>query len=79
MTPLATAASLTALIVTLCYAFLCAVQPFAPCRHCHGNGRTPARFGLRRDCRHCNHTGRRIRIGRRVWTHLKDTHHRGTR
>lgn len=79
MTPLLTAASTLALLVTLGYGLLCAVQPFGPCRHCHGTGRVPTHIGrLRRDCHHCHHTGRRIRTGRRLWTYLKDTHRRGT-
>jgi hypothetical protein len=50
------------------YALACIGWPFAHCRHCHGAGhlRAPLGRGLRL-CRRCHATGRRLRLGRRLW------------
>jgi hypothetical protein len=49
------------------YALLCAEAPFGPCRLCRG-----------RLCRRCDGTGRRVRIGRRLYEYLRAEHARGT-
>ncbi|TKA09523.1 hypothetical protein [Actinacidiphila oryziradicis] len=77
-------ASACLLAVTLCYAGLCAVQPFADCRRCHGMGhatKTTRRGTLKRgkDCRHCKATGKRIRTGRHLYNLWRRTHRDGTR
>lgn len=68
-----------ALIVGV-YAALCWAFPFAPCRRCHGVGRIRARAGLFghsvRDCRWCRGSGRRLRLGRRLWNALARRHQR---
>ena len=59
--------------ITLGYAFTCAVWPFGPCRRCHGTGklRSPLNRRAYRLCPRCNHTGLRLRIGRRLYNHLR--------
>lgn len=49
-----------------CYAVACWLAPFARCGRCrkrdpHSPGKS------RRECRRCNSTGRRLRLGRRLW------------
>jgi hypothetical protein len=56
---------LAALTAAIGYAAVCGLAPFGPCWRC---GNDPTRRG---DCRHCQHTGRRIRTGRRLWTYLR--------
>ncbi|MQA14427.1 MAG: hypothetical protein GEV09_09710 [Pseudonocardiaceae bacterium] len=74
MTPLNDAASalaIVALIVTMGYLLACAAWPFAPCRRCHGTGCLRAPLGRAfRLCPRCRATGRRLRAGRRAYTHL---------
>lgn len=72
------------LLITLCYAALCAVSPFGNCRRCRGFG-----FHLRhtrrgrlvrgRDCRRCRGYGRRIRVGRHLYNVLAGLRREGTR
>jgi hypothetical protein len=86
MTPLPTllaALASTFTIVTFCYIFLCWVRPFTNCRHCHGTTRHTTRHtsrisGRSRPCRRCDHTGLRLRTGRRVCNHLARLHHHTT-
>ncbi|MCD0482799.1 hypothetical protein LO771_10410 [Streptacidiphilus sp. ASG 303] len=71
-------------VVTLGYAGLCAVQPFGPCRACHGIGfqtTTDRKGRLKRgkDCRRCKATGHRIRTGRHLYNAWRRTYHAGTR
>ncbi|WP_042410249.1 hypothetical protein [Streptacidiphilus carbonis] len=71
------------LIVTLCYAALCAGSPFGRCRKCHGFGfaTTTDRKGRPRrgkDCRRCKATGYRIRIGRHLYNLAAALHRDGT-
>jgi hypothetical protein len=54
-------ASLTALVLAG-YALACALAPFGSCRGCHRGDPL---------CRACNGTGRRVRLGRRLWTYLR--------
>jgi hypothetical protein len=74
---LASAALLAAVVR---YAWRCWAHPFIPCRRCAGSGRKTSLI-LRRpeSCHHCHGTGARVRLGRRVHTHLADVHERGTR
>jgi hypothetical protein len=83
MTPAGTAVAL-ALLVTLSYAVLCAVSPWARCRKCQGLGfatRQTRRGTIRRgrDCRRCKGTGMRIRTGRHLYHRYADIRRRGTR
>ncbi|WP_018638625.1 hypothetical protein [Parafrankia elaeagni] len=75
MTPIAAllaALSLLLIVVTFCYILLCWVRPFGACPHCHGTARTESRFTRRtRPCRHCDHTGLRLRAGRRAYNTLR--------
>lgn len=75
MDPLTTLASptlLTLLVVTLGYALACTAWPFKPCGRCHGTAKRRSPLGgAFRFCRHCRGTGRRLRLGRRAWNHLR--------
>lgn len=77
MTPILLA-STCLLIVTLCYASLCAASPFGDCRKCKGFG-----YALKKNrrgqpkpgktCRRCRGERKRIRVGRHlfnVWLRL---------
>ena len=66
------------LIVTLSYSATCAASPFANCRKCHGFGyrTTTDRKGRAKrgkDCRRCRTTGKRLRIGRRLFNAYRRT------
>lgn len=75
--------TLTALVlVTLGggYVLVCAGWPFARCRRCHGTGSLRAPLGRgRRLCPRCDATGLRLRLGRRLWNHLRRLRREGTR
>lgn len=61
-------------LVTLGYAGLCAVLPFARCRRCHGYGHVRAILGRSRPCRPCKTTGLKLRAGRKLfnrWARLR--------
>lgn len=45
---------------------LIALFPYAPCRGCHGRGRS-FHGQYWRPCRRCRGTGRTVRLGRRIW------------
>jgi len=82
--PPALAAIACLILVTLCYAGVCAAQPFARCRRCHGLGyqlRTDRRGRPKRgkDCRRCKTTGLRIRAGRHLWNLWLRLYREGTR
>jgi Zn finger protein HypA/HybF involved in hydrogenase expression len=71
--------AMAALIAWLgCYAMLCAVKPFAPCRRCRGLGRIE-RFGKERMCPRCQGHKLRLRVGRRMHNAWRRTHQAGTR
>ncbi|MEV7089448.1 hypothetical protein AB0O07_26755 [Streptomyces sp. NPDC093085] len=83
MTP-AIAASFLILIVTFCYASLCAASPFGTCRKCRGFGfaMTTDRKGRPKrgkHCRRCDGIGKRIRTGRHLYHLATRLHHDGTR
>jgi Zn finger protein HypA/HybF involved in hydrogenase expression len=61
-----------------CYAVLCAVKPFAPCRRCRGLGEIE-RFGKPRTCPRCRGKRLRLRVGRRAHNAWRRTHESGTR
>jgi len=67
---------LATLIVTFCYAGLCAVRPFGTCRKCRP---TTRRTAGRRYCRRCGGTRLRLRTGRRVWNFIHRLYTEGTR
>ncbi|WP_280690920.1 hypothetical protein [Kitasatospora sp. GAS204B] len=66
------AASPVLILMTVCYAALCAASPFGDCRRCRGFG-----FQLKYDrrgrpcrgkhCRRCDGIGKRIRLGRHLY------------
>jgi len=75
LTTLASPLSLILLTVTLGYILACAVWPFVPCPRCHGTAKRRAPLGRAvRICRRCRGTGLRLRLGRRVWNHLRRHH-----
>ncbi|MGP3634632.1 hypothetical protein ACTU45_14875 [Streptomyces sp. 24-1644] len=83
MTP-APLASALLLFVTLSYVSLCAASPFGNCRKCRGWGfamKTDRKGRSKRgkDCRRCKATGKRIRIGRRLYNVAARLHRDGTR
>jgi hypothetical protein len=63
-------ASLAGLALAAPYALACWLAPFGACGRCHT--RDPL-------CRSCDGTGRRVRLGRRAWTYLRQLHDDGTR
>jgi hypothetical protein len=56
--------------LALPYALACALVPFGACRRCHHTDPL---------CRACDGTGRRVRLGRRLWIYLCTLYHEGTR
>ncbi|SCL20466.1 hypothetical protein [Micromonospora inyonensis] len=78
-------ATLTAIAIgtlaALGYAVSCAVWPFARCWVCDGKAHHTPKGNTRisRPCRWCKATGRRLRLGRRVWNRIRVAHHNGTR
>ncbi|MGW3744689.1 hypothetical protein ACWD62_29905 [Streptomyces sp. NPDC005146] len=72
------------LMLTLCYATLCAASPFGDCRKCRGWGhaiKTDRKGKAKRgkDCRRCKATGKRIRVGRHLYNVAARLHRDGTR
>lgn len=60
----------------VCYAVACAIWPFKPCTRCDGRGKFPSPSGRSwRYCRRCSGTGAKLRAGRRIYNHLRGTHH----
>ena len=82
MTSLVTLASLAIAGYAAFYLLMCAAFPFGTCRHprCSG-GRIYSRIFTKafRLCPRCEGTGRRVRIGRRVYEHLRSEHKAGNR
>ncbi|MFF7171711.1 hypothetical protein [Streptomyces pseudovenezuelae] len=83
MTPILVAIACL-LIVTFCYASVCAGSPFGTCRKCHGFGfaTTTDRKGRPKrgkQCRRCKGHGKRIRIGRWLYNRAANTYRAGTR
>jgi hypothetical protein len=68
-------------VVTLCYVAMCAAWPFGACRRCDGGGklRNPLARRMSRLCPRCDGTGRRVRIGRRIYEYARREHTRGAK
>lgn len=49
---------------------LIALFPYAPHGHCKGSGKN-WRGGNFRPCRGCKGTGRKLRLGRRIWKYVQ--------
>ena len=62
-------ASACGLALAIPYALACALAPFGRCQR--GHHPDP-------HCRACDGTGRRVRVGRRLWTYLRALHHDST-
>lgn len=64
------------LVVVLVYAGSCIVWPFARCWCCSGRGFHSPKNNRRisRGCRWCDRTGKRLRIGRRLWNRARRVH-----
>ena len=68
------------IVVTLCYAAVCAAKPFRTCRRCSGSGLRGPRRGLRsRACRRCDGAGIHIRYGRHLFNEITRVYRDGTR
>ncbi|MER7505946.1 hypothetical protein AB0L05_34725 [Nonomuraea pusilla] len=69
-------AAIAAAIATLCYVSTCYARPFTRCPRCKGRRHLPNRIGRgSHDCRRCDGTGLRLRLGRRLWNHVRRLHH----
>ena len=56
------------------YLLACRIWPFTGCPRCDALGRIHSPGGKSwRECRKCKGTGRRLRIGRRLWNHHERT------
>lgn len=75
-------ASLIALGYAAFYLLMCAAFPFGHCRRprCQG-GRIYSRLFTKafKLCPRCDGTGRRVRIGRRVYEYLRSEHKAGSK
>ncbi|GAA0469441.1 hypothetical protein Aca07nite_27850 [Actinoplanes capillaceus] len=82
MTTLVLLAILAALGYAAFYLIGCAIFPFGRCRRrrCEG-GRVYSRANRKvfRECRRCEGTGKRVRIGRRVYEYLRGEREAGNR
>ena len=82
MTTLVLLATLTVLGYAALYAIGCVIFPFGRCRRrrCE-NGRIHSRLSRKvfRDCPRCEGTGKRVRVGRRVYEYLRSEHKAGNR
>lgn len=59
------------LALTIRYALVCWLSPFAPCRRCRGLGKTRTRLSRTwRPCAYCRATGLRLRPGRHLINYL---------
>jgi len=66
--------TIVAILVTLGYAWSCAVFPYKSCRACQGYGKFRSSFlGGIRLCRVCRGTGLTLRTGRRIYNSLART------
>ena len=64
------------LVLVLAYAGSCVVRPFRDCWLCdgHGHHRSKSNRKLSRPCRWCRSSGKRLRIGRRLWNRARRVH-----
>lgn len=75
-------ASLTLLGYTALYITCCAFIPFGRCRRRRcDNGRIHSRLSRKhfRECPRCDGTGKRVRIGRRIYEKIRDEYKAGNR
>lgn len=65
-----------ALVVLTGYALSCAVRPYRDCWLCDGKAhhRSKRNPKLSRPCRWCRSTGKRLRLGRRLWNRARRVH-----
>jgi hypothetical protein len=63
------------------YTLMCLIFPFGHCRRCKGLGKLYSPFSHKvfRLCPRCDGTGRRVRIGRRIYEHFRRDHKAGNR
>lgn len=79
----ATAITLAVLVLALVYAGSCVLHPMRDCWCCDGAGhhrpegdkQTHRRGKVSRPCRWCRQTGKRLRIGRRLWRWARRRQH----
>ena len=71
--------SLTVLGYAAYYALVCAALPFGPCRRCNGHATLSSALSRTsfRSCPRCGGTGRRVRVGRRVYERLLSEYQHG--
>jgi hypothetical protein len=64
------------LFLVLAYPVSCWVRPMRDCWCCKGTGhhRAEKNRKLSRPCRWCGQTGKRMRIGRRMWNRARRVH-----
>lgn len=55
------------------YFVACAVWPWTACGHCEGGKKRSPSGKAWRPCRRCKGTGRKVRLGRRIWTYAAAT------
>ena len=68
------------LLLAVVYVIECIVWPFAKCPRCHGSGKRGRKDGkVFRLCRRCKTTGRRLRVGRRLWNYVSVVRRAGSR
>ena len=63
-------------VAILIYAGSCIIRPFRDCWLCDGKGhhRSKRNRKLSRPCWWCDRTGKRLRIGRRLWNKARRVH-----
>lgn len=81
MDTLALLASLTTVGYAAWYMLMCAAFPFGHCRRCSGVGKrySPLSKKIFRLCPRCEGTGRRVRIGRRIYEYFRGEYRRGAK
>ncbi|MFH8405532.1 hypothetical protein ACH4FX_12265 [Streptomyces sp. NPDC018019] len=77
-------AAIAVLAIVFGYPLLCYLSPLTACRRCDGWGhatKTGRDGQLRRgkDCRRCRTTGKRVRIGRRIYERAAEVHRLGSK
>ncbi|MCP9951418.1 hypothetical protein [Actinomadura madurae] len=64
---------LLAILAAAGYLLHCVIWPYRACRKCSGAGRFRSPSGRAwRYCNRCGGRGAQLRVGRRIWTHLKN-------
>ncbi|MFG1997696.1 hypothetical protein ACGFNU_00955 [Spirillospora sp. NPDC048911] len=70
---------LLAILAATGYMIHCLIWPYRSCRYCEGGKHRSPSGRAWRYCHRCNGKGAQLRIGRRLWTYLKNTHDRNSR